>query len=514
MPERPGMMDQYKRIKANHRDSILFFRLGDFYEMFFDDALVASSLLDLTLTQRQGQPMCGIPHHAAKPYIARLLKAGKKVAICEQLTAPNAKGIVERDVVEIVTPGTTIEEDFIEQNANNYLVSLCRIGNRLCLSFLDVSTGEFRAHASEIGSDGGEEFVRSELSRLVPKEIIVQQSLFEHPAIRAALAERGEALIEKRPDWSFDSGRAREDLCRRFGMATLKGFGFADESPELAAAAILLEYLDQTAKAKSPHIRSILPYDHSKYLSMDEATRKNLELLRNLSTGSDKDSLIHVLDRTRTAGGYRRLRRWILQPLNDKGAIDLRLDCVEQFYRNQLFLQELRLKLGAVLDTERLAARLAMDKAHAKDILALRDSLRASLAVLRIPEMAALPPYIGAAPGAKEIAACEQGATLISATIIEEPSILLTEGNLIQAGVDAELDRLRNLKDDATKVLHEYLKEEREASGIQNLRIRYNKIIGYYLEVSKGKIERARSTEPQRKLPKSRDDSSWPIVKA
>ena len=170
MPERPGMMDQYKRIKANHRDSILFFRLGDFYEMFFDDALVASSLLDLTLTQRQGQPMCGIPHHAAKPYIARLLKAGKKVAICEQLTAPNAKGIVERDVVEIVTPGTTIEEDFIEQNANNYLVSLCRIGNRLCLSFLDVSTGEFRAHASEIGSDGGEEFVRSEIGRASCRE--------------------------------------------------------------------------------------------------------------------------------------------------------------------------------------------------------------------------------------------------------------------------------------------------------------------------------------------------------
>jgi DNA mismatch repair protein MutS len=483
------MMDQYKRIKAKHRDSILFFRLGDFYEMFFDDALLASSLLDLTLTQRQGQPMCGIPYHAAKPYIARLLKAGKKVAICEQLTAPNTKGIVERDVVEIVTPGTTIEEDFIEQDANNYLVSLCRIGTSLCLAFLDVSTGEFRAHASETGSDGGEEFVRSELSRLSPKEIIVQQSLFEHPGIRGVLSEWGEALIEKRPDWSFDPGRAQEDLSRRFGMATLKGFGFSDESPELAAAAILLEYLDQTAKAKSPHIRSILPYDHSKYLSLDEATRKNLELLRNLSTGSDKDTLIHVLDRTKTAGGYRRLRRWVLQPLNDMLAIEVRLDSVEHLYRNQLFLQELRLKLGAVLDTERLAARLAMDKAHAKDILALRDSLSASLAILRIPAMAALPPYIGAAPGLKEIAVCESVVSLIGATIIEEPSILLTEGNLIKIGIDTDLDRLRSLKDDATKVLEAYLEEEREVSGIQNLRIRYNKIIGYYLEVSKGKID-------------------------
>lgn len=487
MPERPGMMDQYRRIKAQHRDSILFFRLGDFYEMFFDDALLASSLLDLTLTQRQGQPMCGIPYHAAKPYIARLLKAGKKVAVCEQLTAPNSRGIVERDVVEIVTPGTTIEEDFIEHDANNYLVSLCQDRERICLAFLDVSTGEFRAHSAALGE--GEEFLRSELSRLNPKEIIVQLSLLEDPGLRAALLEREGALLEKRPDWSFDPEKAEEYLARRFGTATLKGFGFASKAPELAPAAILLEYLDDTAKAKSPHIRALLPYDASKFLALDEATRRNLELLRNLSTGSDKDSLVQVLDRTRTAGGYRRLRAWILQPLKDKAEIEARLDSVEHLYRNQLLLQEIRTRLASVLDTERLAARLAMDKAHAKDILALRDSLRASLSVLKVRGAESLPPYLGSAPSPEAALACEEAVARIGATIADEPSILLTEGNLIRSGVDAELDALRGLKENATKVLEAYLEEEKRASGIQNLRIRYNKIIGYYLEVSKGKIE-------------------------
>jgi DNA mismatch repair protein MutS len=381
MAERSGMLDQYKRIKAQYKGTILFFRLGDFYEMFLDDAIEASSLLDLTLTKRQGQPMCGIPYHAAKPYIARLLKAGKKVAICEQLSAPGGKGLVERNVVEVVTPGTTIEEDFISHEANNYLVCACSLSGRACIACLDASTGEFRAYSASDRGEEGLEFFRSELSRLSPRELIIQQSLQERPEIAAIVRELEGALVERRPDWSFDPTIASRNLAERFGLASLKGYGFTGEEPELAAAGILLEYLDENIKTLSPHIAALLPYDRADFVSLDEATRRNLELVRNLSDSSPRDSLLAVLDRTKTAGGYRTLRRWILQPLRKREEIEGRLDAVEFLHRDQLALNELRRSLSGVLDTERLVARLAMNKAHAKDLLALGDSLAASLAV-------------------------------------------------------------------------------------------------------------------------------------
>ncbi|MFZ3110881.1 MAG: DNA mismatch repair protein MutS, partial [Rectinemataceae bacterium] len=391
MPERIAMLDQYRRIKAKYRDAILFFRLGDFYEMFFDDAIEASSLLDLTLTKRQGQPMCGIPFHAYKPYIARLLKAGKKVAICEQLTGPNSKGIIDRDVVEIVTPGTTIEEDFIDHAANNYLASVCSLEGNLCIACLDASTGEFRAYSAADDKPSGMEFLRSELYRLSPREIIIQQSLYERPEAASIIRELENTLVERRPDWSFDRKKACDDLKTRFGLASLKGFGFADDAPELAAAGILLDYLDENAKARSPHIQALLPYEMSDFLSLDEATRRNLELVKNLSDSGRRDTLLSVLDRTKTAGGSRLLRQWILQPLRQKEVIESRLDSVEYLYRDQLFLNDLRRRLGAVLDSERLVARLAMDKAHAKDLLALRDSMLSSLAIAGLLEAGQAP---------------------------------------------------------------------------------------------------------------------------
>jgi DNA mismatch repair protein MutS len=489
MAERTGMMDQYRRIKANYRDAILFFRLGDFYEMFFEDALQASTLLDLTLTKRQGQPMCGIPYHAAKPYIARLLKAGKKVAICEQLSAPGSRGIVDRDVVEVVTPGTTIEEDFIDHNANNYLASVCFVSERLCISYLDVSTGEFRAYSSEDSETQIMEFLRSELSRIAPREIIVQQSLLERQDAGAIIKEQEKALIERRPDWCFEIRKSFERITQRFGVASLKGFGFSESDPELAAAGVLLEYLDETTRSASPHIRALLPYERNKYLSIDDATRKNLELVRNLSTASDKDSLLSVLDRTRTAGGFRNLRRWILQPLRDKKAIESRLDAVEFLYRNQRVLGEIRQKLSIVLDTERLIARLSMDKAHAKDLLALRDSLSASLDTVVLLRSHNAPSYFSGSLTEVAEQSCRSTIESIDGTIAEEPSILITEGNIIQSGWCEELDRLRELKSNSTKILEAYLEEEKNNSGIQTLRIRYNRIIGYYLEVTKGKLE-------------------------
>jgi DNA mismatch repair protein MutS len=490
MPERLAMLDQYRRIKSRYRDVILFFRLGDFYEMFFEDAVEASSLLDLTLTKRQGQPMCGIPYHAYKPYIARLLKAGKKVAICEQLTAPNSKGIIERDVIEVVTPGTTIEEDFIDRAGNNYLASVCSLDGRLCIACLDVSTGEFRASSSSDDPILGAEFLASELHRLSPREILIQQSLFERESTGATLREMEGALVERRPDWSFDREKSLESLKRRFGVASLKGFGFSDEAPELAAAGILLEYLDENAKALSPHIRSLLPFDRDEYLALDEATRKNLELVRNLADSGRRDTLISALDRTRTAGGARLLRQWVLQPLRRKEAVEERLDAVDYLYRDQLLLNDLRRRLGAVLDSERLVARLAMDKAHAKDLLALKDSMLASLSISAMfADGGAAPRLLAAGVDEEGRERCARAAAIVERAVKEDPSVLLTEGNLIREGYDAELDRLRALKKDSTKVLEEYLEEERRQSGIQSLRIRYNKIIGFYLEVTKGKLD-------------------------
>jgi DNA mismatch repair protein MutS len=490
MPERLAMLDQYRRIKSRYRDVILFFRLGDFYEMFFEDAVEASSLLDLTLTKRQGQPMCGIPYHAYKPYIARLLKAGKKVAICEQLTAPNSKGIIERDVIEVVTPGTTIEEDFIDRAGNNYLASVCSLDGRLCMACLDVSTGEFRAYSSSDDPILGAEFLTSELHRLSPREILIQQSLFERESTGAILREMEGALIERRPDWSFDREKSLDSLKRRFGVASLKGFGFRDEAPELAAAGILIEYLDENAKSLSPHIRSLLPFDREEYLALDEATRKNLELVRNLADAGRRDTLLSVLDRTKSAGGSRLLRQWLLQPMRRKEAVEERLDAVEYFYRDQLLLNDLRRRLGGVLDSERLVARLAMDKAHAKDLQALKDSMLASLSISAMfAEGNAAPRLLTAGVDEEGRERCARAAAIVERAVKEDPSVLLTEGNLIREGYDAELDRLRALKKDSTKVLEEYLEEERRQSGIQSLRIRYNKIIGFYLEVTKGKLD-------------------------
>lgn len=489
MAERLSMLDQYRRIKARHKDAILFFRLGDFYEMFFDDAQEASSLLDLTLTKRQGHPMCGIPYHAYKPYVARLLKAGRKVAICEQLSQPSSRGIVERDVIEVVTPGTTIEEDFLDQGANNYLASVCAIEGRICLASLDASTGEFRAHSVPDKGKDAEEFLKSELYRLSPRELILQQSLHDRPELGILLRELEGVFVERRPDWSFDLEKAQADLARRFGMASLKGFGFSDKSPELAAANILLEYLDDNLKVKSPHIRALLPYDSSEYVGLDESTRRNLELVKNLADSGRRDSLLSVLDRTRSAGGARLFRQWLLQPLRSRTRIEDRLDSVEYLYRDQLLLNELRRLMSSVLDTERLVARLATDKTHAKDILALKDSLNASLAILRLMEDRKAPELLMGESGKKEKEDCQAAAELIANSVKEEPSVLLTEGNLMKDGYNAELDRLRLVKKNSTRILEAYLEEERSNSGIPNLRIRYNRIIGYYLEVSKGKLD-------------------------
>jgi DNA mismatch repair protein MutS len=485
------MMAQYARIKEKFSDSILFYRLGDFYEMFESDAREAASLLDLTLTQRAGVPMCGIPYHAAASYISRLLAAGKKVAICEQAAQPG-KGLMSREVVEVITPGTVLDESYLARNANNYLVTIGRAGDALCLAYADLSTGEFCATAFPFGER--QEKLKKELHRLDPREVITQESLLVDDAVtRELLGEREGLLVNRYPDWSFDFDACHARLARHFGVANLKGFGLNQKSPEILAAGVLLEYLGETSKRSLGHVSSLSVYAERSFVDLDEATQRNLELLANLQDGSRKYSLLEVLDQTRTSPGARKLRRWILTPLKERGAIERRLASVEGLYREQVLLARLREALSAVLDLERLTARVAMDRAHAKDLLAIGSTLEAVLALgalLSGARSTAAPDDIARLAGPLGLREQEMSdlSGLLARAISEEPAIVLTEGNLIRRGYDADLDRLHGLKDSAREVLDGYLAEERSKTGIGSLKLRYNRIIGYYFEVTKSNL--------------------------
>jgi DNA mismatch repair protein MutS len=483
MPETTPMMAQYRRNKEKLADAILFFRLGDFYEMFDADAREASTLLDLTLTQRAGVPMCGIPYHAAPTYISRLLQAGKKVAICEQMTPPG-KGLMTREVVEIITPGTVLDDNYLSRTANNYLLALGRIGNSLSLAYADISTGEFCV--TSFPFEKRAEMLKRELHRIAPREVLTQESLIvEDPVTRDLLGERTGLLVNRYPDWSFDRESCRTRLQRHLGVASLKGFGLRDDAPEIVAAGVLLEYLGDTSKKSLSHLSSLSVYADRSFVELDEATQRNLELLTNLQDGGKAYTLLDVLDQTRTSPGTRKLRRWLLTPLKDKTAIEHRQESVECLYRDQILLARLREAMAGVLDLERLTARVAMDRAHAKDLLAVSSTLNA-VSVIHIMLSTAAPMVARLAqPLAEKSADMKALITLIEQAIIDEPSVLLTEGNLIRRGYNEELDRLHGLKENARSILESYLAEEREKSGITTLKLRYNKIIGYYFEVTK-----------------------------
>jgi DNA mismatch repair protein MutS len=480
------MLEQYRRIKKEQEGNILFFRLGDFYEMFAEDAIEVSALLNLTLTSRNSIPMCGIPYHAARTYIARLLKLGKKIAVCEQLTAP-AKGqkVVERDVVEVITPGTTVDEDFLDRGSSNYLCCLASAGKTLSFSYIDLSTGEF---FTTCFPENSAEILRQELERLSIKEMLIQESLLEEDKdVAAAIYDRSSLVLNRWADWLFDPVQAKSRLEKQFGLANLKSFGLDDKDAQIVSAGALLDYLDTTSKSLLPHIRTLKVYSDSEYLGIDESSQRNLELLCNQRDGEVRFSLLEVMDETRTPMGRRLLKRRILHPLRDLRKIEKRLDMVEDIYRDQGRLSRLRELLGKTPDLERLCSRLAMDKAHGRDMLAIKNALVCFHAVMEIGCSANIcfeeeSPEKNAYNGFDVL---EKVQELLERGICDEPSIPLNEGNLIRDGYSAELDALRFLKDSGRQFLEEYLEEERAATGITSLKIRYNRLIGYFFEVTK-----------------------------
>ncbi|WP_304222796.1 DNA mismatch repair protein MutS [Gracilinema caldarium] len=488
MADSSPMIEQYRRIKNDYRETVLFFRLGDFYEMFAEDALEVSSLLNLTLTSRNGLPMCGVPYHASRSYISRLLKLGKKVAICEQLTEPGrGRGIIERQVMEVITPGTTVDDDFLEKGSANYLAALGSYRQHFSFAYIDISTGDFWTTA--FLREDGEERLRREIERLQPKEIIIQESLLEsYSYLQDSILDRSGLVVNRWADWLFDMDQSRSRLTAQFGTANLKPFGLDDTSPEILAAGVLLEYVDDTARSVLPHLKTLHRYGDEEFVGIDEASQKNLELVRNLRDGDVHFSLLEVMDHTKTAMGRRLLYWRILHPVRDIDVINKRLSMVEILYHRQESLAKIRDILGRASDLERLSSRLAMDKAHGKDMVALRNSLGVFDSLSRIIEDCQIPSEYEDTPDSQSREKLMELKAELDRALLDEPSILLTEGNLIRPGYSKELDELQALKNNGRQLLETYLEEERKLTGISSLKIKYNRLIGYYFEVTKSNL--------------------------
>ncbi len=476
------LMEQYSRIKGQYPDAILFFRLGDFYEMFRKDAEEAAPILGITLTQRQGIPMCGVPYHAASTYVRRLLDAGRKVAICEQLRLPEGgRGLADRGVVEVVTPGTATEEEFLSDGENNYLMALyCRSGTCYA-AFLEVSTGEMFLRRFELGR--AVEEVRRDVATFSPRELLTQESLLaEGPKELRYLLKELPLLTNRLPDWSFDIREGLGGLERTLGVSTLRGFGVENDDPEIAACGVLLKYAEDSLGRPLAHLRSLVRLEDLSVVGIDEATQRNLELVRSGLDGSTRYTLLSVLDYTRSVLGHRLIKRWILSPLQDLESIRNRQDKVEFLYRNQLLLSEVRRTLSGFLDLERLASRVSLGRAHGKDVAAVRESLRRFLALCDLFSGNDGAP-LESSPEDRE--AIRELLIYLDAAMVETPSTVKTEGNLIREGFSTELDELRALNANRRELLESYGREEQERSGIASLRIRSNRVLGLFFEVTK-----------------------------
>ncbi len=472
------VMQQYVSIKNQHKNEVVFFRLGDFYEMFMDDAVEVSRLLNLTLTHRGNQPMCGIPFHASKVYIARLLRMGKKIVICEQVGDPKAKGLTERKVVEIITPGTACEDEYLDGNVNNFLASLCVTKQKAAFSYIDVTTSSF--YATSWPASKMEENFSKELGRANPREILLPQSLKNNSVVQSALQEYPELSISYYPDWDFNIDTGYRKLCAQFKTHNLQSFSLNETDAELAPAGFLLDYLEKTTNTVVPHVSAIKVYHDYNYLIIDDSSRRNLEIVSNLRDSSSQFTLLECVNFASTAMGSRMVRKNLLFPLTSKAEIEERLDNVTLFVQNRALNNSVREKLSKILDIERLTGRIAMDRAHPKDLQALRLSLSSWLSV-----RSEIDDYnLAQMDDQSAIDIIE----LIENSILDDPATSLTEGRIIREGWSEELDKWRNIRDNFSQILSEYEAEIRESTGIQTLKIKYNNASGYFIEVSKGKL--------------------------
>ncbi|MCQ2588816.1 MAG: DNA mismatch repair protein MutS [Treponema sp.] len=474
------MMVQYQSVKKNYKDEVVFFRLGDFYEMFNDDAVEVSRLLNLTLTHRANQPMCGIPYHAAKIYIARLLRMGKKIVICEQVgeIPKGGKGITERKVVEIITPGTAVESEYLEGNNANYLAALCIYKGRVGYAYIDVTTSSFKATswpAVKMYENFGKE-----LSRSKPREFLLPLSLKNNSDIQTAFAAHGEIAISYYPDWDFSYDVSYKKLTQQFNTVTLKSFGLDENASEVVPAGFLLDYLAKTTNVNLPHVNSIQIYSDNEYLILDDSSRKNLEITENMRDGTSQYTLLECVNFTKTAMGCRKIRNWLQFPLTKLNQIEDRQNRITAFYKDQSLLDKVRQDFSSILDVERLTGRIAMDKAHAKDLQALRFSLESWINAKNYLNQYDFS-FVSSDDSIKII-------DMIKNAILDDPSTSLTDGGIIKSGWSEELDYWRGIHNNFNQILSAYEQEEKDKTGISTLKIKYNNNAGYFIEVSKGKL--------------------------
>ena len=494
------LMRQYAAIKKEHPSALLFFRLGDFYELFFEDAVVAARELQITLTSRNKEkgaaiPMCGVPYHAAENYIAKLIRKGFKVAICEQMEDPRlAKKLVKREVTRVLTPGTAADAH-LGSEENNFLACVARAGNAAGFAALDLSTGEFRA--TEFVGDDAERRIREELLVLRPREVLFASSLplFDQPrgsVPQAAAAPRMASLENARwaetplDDWVFAPDYAIPQVENHFGVLSLEGFGLADRSAAATAAGAILHYVRTTQRGSLDHVDRIGFYERQNCLVLDAVTVRNLELIEPLFSGAgDNATLFRCLDCTVTPMGKRLLRAWMLRPSIDISEINQRLDAVEGMVKDLVAREELRRSMEGILDLERLLSRVTLETANPRDLLALATSLaklpavRTSLSHFPAPRLQGLH------------AQCDELGDLrtrIASSLEDEPPLTLADGGVIRGGVDATLDELRDLSRNSKQYIAQIEQRERQRTGIGSLRVKFNNVFGYYLEISKANL--------------------------
>ena len=483
------MMQQYLDIKEQYKDCILFFRLGDFYEMFFDDAKTASRELELTLTGRncgleERAPMCGVPFHSCDPYIARLVEKGYKVAICEQMEDPaTVKGLVKREIVRIVTPGTVVSQAMLKENENNYLASVFYSEESIGFAYCDVSTGEISA--SEFTDISNIETLINELVKISAKEVLIDErgaSTIDTDKIRDMTGAYFEVLDEGH----YSRPAAVENIRRQFKVQGLFGLGLEEDSAAVFALGALLQYLRDTQKQDMSHMTALNVYETGNHMSLDKATIRNLEITETLYDKQLKGSLLGVLDKTGTAMGSRKMKQWLREPLNDAETIKERLDAVEYLSDEILLRNDLRASLRQIYDFERLAGRVACGNANGKDLIALRNScailpdIKMNLAGSGITLIDRLCENIHELTEVKE---------KIDAAICEEPPFIIREGGIIKEGYSEELDNLKFSIKDAQHWIASLEDKEKERTGIKNLKVGFNKVFGYYIDVTKSNLD-------------------------
>ena len=476
------MMQHYLKTKEENKDCILFYRLGDFYEMFFEDAKIVSKELELTLTGKscgleERAPMCGVPFHAADTYINRLVAKGYKVAICEQVEDPKlAKGIVKREVIRIVTPGTNIDMQSLDEAKNNYIMSIVYLADKYGIATCDITTGDFLV--TEVDS---ERKLIDEMNKFGPSEIICNEAFYMSGVDIDDMRNRLSIAVSSLDSWYFGDELAKETLLSHFKVASLHALGLDDYDCGVISAGALLKYLYDTQKNSMEHILEIHPYSIGKYLILDSSTRRNLELVETLREKQKRGSLLWVLDKTKTAMGARLLRSYVEQPLIDKAKIIKRQKFIETLNREAITRDEFREYLNPIYDLERLITRISYQTANPRDLIAFRNSIE------MLPPIRTLLNDVDGelADEIKDDFDClEDLYELICASIQEEPPISVREGDIIRSGYNEEVDRLRSAKTEGKSWLADIEAKEREKTGIKNLRIKYNKVFGYYLEVT------------------------------